>query len=242
MTKTYRIEGMTCNGCVASVQDALELSKSVNKAVIQLDAPQAIIEFKKELELEKLQEIIGEKGNYTIHKTGISEARNSNDPLPAKTLKTYKPLILIIAFILLVSTLSQYPFSHFSGFLWMRHFMAGFFLVFAFFKLLNFNGFAKSYKMYDIVAAKWNSWGYVYPFIELGLGLLYLINYAPFYTNIATAVILGISTVGVVKSNLEKRKIKCACLGDVFNLPMSTVTIVEDVTMVAMALIMLAII
>ena len=52
----------------------------------------------------------------------------------------------------------------------MRHFMAGFFIVFAFFKLLNIQGFADSYRMYDIVAAKWPGWGYVYPFVELALG------------------------------------------------------------------------
>ncbi|TNE79139.1 MAG: hypothetical protein EP332_12105 [Bacteroidetes bacterium] len=93
--------------------------------------------------------------------------------------------------------------------------------------------------MYDIVAAKWKSWGFVYPFIELVLGLLYLTNIAPLATNISTALILGISSIGVIKSNMDKKKIKCACLGDVFNLPMSTVTIVEDLSMVGMSLIML---
>ena len=121
----------------------------------------------------------------------------------------------------------------------MRHFMAGFFIVFAFFKLLNIEGFANSYQMYDIVAARWKTWGYVYPFVELALGIAYLINFAPFYTNITTAIILGISSIGVIESNINKRKIKCACLGDVFNLPMSTVTIIEDLTMVGMSIWML---
>jgi hypothetical protein len=96
-----------------------------------------------------------------------------------------------------------------------------------------------SYTQYDIVAAKWKGWAYMYPFVELILGILYLTNVVPFYTNIATALILGVSTIGVVQSNLNKKKIQCACLGDVFNLPMSTVTIVEDVTMVVMAVVML---
>ena len=117
--------------------------------------------------------------------------------------------------------------------------MAGFFIVFSFFKLLNLQGFANSYSMYDIIAEKWKSWGYAYPFVELVLGLLYLTNIAPLATNISTALILGISSVGVIKSNMDKKKIKCACLGDVFNLPMSTVTIVEDLSMVGMSLIML---
>ena len=120
----------------------------------------------------------------------------------------------------------------------MRHFMAGFFLVFSFFKFLNLSGFANSYAVYDLLAAKWKGWGYIYPFVELGLGILYLINVAPFETNFITIVVLGLSSIGVIKSNLDKRQIKCACLGDVFNLPMSTVTIVEDLTMVGMAVVM----
>ena len=124
--------------------------------------------------------------------------------------------------------------------LWMRHFMAGFFIVFSFFKLLNLEGFATSFQMYDIVSARWKGWGYIYPFVEMGLGLMYLIDLAPVATNIATVVVLGIGSIGVIKSNLDKKKIKCACLGDVFNLPMTTVTVVEDLSMVAMAAVMLA--
>ena len=75
--------------------------------------------------------------------------------------------------------------------------------------------------------------------VELALGVLYLLNIAPVLTSITTFVVLGVSSIGVIKSNLDKRKIKCACLGDVFNLPMSTVTIVEDLAMVAMAALML---
>ena len=93
--------------------------------------------------------------------------------------------------------------------------------------------------MYDIVAAKWNGWGKIYPFVELALGIAYLINFAPFYTNIVTVVVLGVSSIGVIQSNLNKKKIKCACLGDVFNLPMSTVTIIEDLAMVGMGVWML---
>jgi len=93
--------------------------------------------------------------------------------------------------------------------------------------------------MYDVVASKWKPWAFIYPFVELFLGVLYLINVYPVETNIATVVILGIGSIGVIQSNLNNRKIKCACLGDVFNLPMSTVTIIENFTMIIMALLML---
>ncbi|NQZ79065.1 MAG: heavy-metal-associated domain-containing protein, partial [Ekhidna sp.] len=193
--------------------------------------------------------LLGKKGDYKISEEKTEKqlaplpiiGKQKTVDLPDKSITTYQPLILIVGFISGVSFLSQYPFGEFSWMLWMRHFMAGFFLVFSFFKLLNIKEFASSYAMYDLLAAKWKTWGYIYPFVELGLGVSYLIDFNPIVTNWLTAVVLGFSSLGVIKSNLDKRKIKCACLGDVFNLPMSTVTIVEDVTMVAMAVAMLSI-
>ena len=93
--------------------------------------------------------------------------------------------------------------------------------------------------MYDIVAKKLFFWGFAYPFIELGLGIAYAINFNPLTTSIVTLVVMLISIIGVLQSVLNKQKIQCACLGAVFNLPMSTVTIIEDALMIAMSAIML---
>ena len=121
----------------------------------------------------------------------------------------------------------------------MNYFMAGFFIVFSFFKLLDLKGFADSYSMYDIVAKKIKLYGLIYPFIELALGIAYLIAFNPIVTNTATIIVMGVSSIGVIQSVLKKQKIQCACLGAVFNLPMSTVTIIEDLLMIAMATISL---
>jgi len=238
MVQKYKIEGMTCGGCVATVKRALENLEVVESANIQLEAPQGKLTLKHSVQLSALQKVIGK---YQISEIEIPKEEKKTEviDLPEKSITTYKPLLLIIGFIAGVSLLVQYPFDDFSGMLWMRFFMAGFFIVFAFFKFLNLEGFAMSYRMYDIIAAKWKGWGYIYPFVELLLGVLFLINVAPIFTNVATILILGISSIGVIRSVLDKQKIKCACLGDVFNLPMSTVTIVEDLSMVAMSAIML---
>ena len=118
---------------------------------------------------------------------------------------------------------------------WMRHFMAGFFLVFSFFKMLNLKGFAESYVMYDVVAKRLPAWAYIYAFTELALGIAFLINFNPLVTNSLTFIVMSISIIGVLQSVLNKKKIQCACLGAVFNLPMSTVTIIEDALMIAMS-------
>ncbi len=246
MTKEYTITGMTCNGCLAKVKRVINEIKEIQEATIQREYPQAKIVTNEALDLKEINLALKKAGNYFISEE-YQDALKSQLPkiikqesIAANSIVTYKPLILIVGFIALVTLLSQYPFNEFSRMLWMRHFMAGFFIVFAFFKLLNLQGFASSYRMYDIVAGKWNYWGNVYPFIELALGILYLINVAPYFTNMVTVIVLGISSIGVIKSNLNNKKIKCACLGDVFNLPMSTVTIVEDLSMMAMATTMLA--
>ena len=121
----------------------------------------------------------------------------------------------------------------------MRVFMSGFFILFSLFKMFDLQAFADSYSMYDIVARRFKAWGYIYAFIELGLVLLYAINYELLITNILTLVIMSIGITGVFQSVLNKREINCACLGVVFKLPMSTVTIIEDAAMIVMSGVMM---
>ena len=108
-------------------------------------------------------------------------------------------------------------------------------LVFSFFKMLNLKGFAESYVMYDVVAKRLPAWAYIYAFTELALGIAFLINFNPLVTNSLIFIVMSISIIGVLQSVLNKKKIQCACLGAVFNLPMSTVTIIEDALMIAMS-------
>lgn len=121
----------------------------------------------------------------------------------------------------------------------MRHFMAGFFLVFSFFKLLDLPAFAAAFSNYDVIASRCPAYGYVYPFLELALGVFYLVNWQLRFVNLATVVLMAIGTVGVVHTLMEKKKVRCACLGAALNLPVATVTLIEDAGMGLMALAML---
>jgi hypothetical protein len=67
------------------------------------------------------------------------------------------------------------------------------------------------------------------------LGIAFLVNFNPLITNSITFIVMSISIIGVLQSVLNKKKIQCACLGAVFNLPMSTVTIIEDALMIVMS-------
>lgn len=178
---------------------------------------------------------------YQLSEIKLSQPslQTGKDEKPLSWLATYKPILLIFAFITGITLLIEFVGSNFLWMRWMNNFMAGFFLIFSFFKMLNLKGFAESYSMYDIVAIRWNGWGYVYAFVELILGIAFLTEFNPILTSSVTFVIMSISIVGVIQSVLNKCKINCACLGDVFNLPMSTVTILEDVLMIGMSAIML---
>ena len=154
-------------------------------------------------------------------------------------LETFKPLILIFLFISGVSVIATIEGGQINLMKWMNYFMAGFFITFSFFKFLDLRTFADSYSMYDLLAKRVRTYGFVYPFIELAMGIAYLTHFAPNSTYIATIAVMGFSSLGVIRSVLNKKEIKCACLGAVFNLPMTTVTIIEDLLMVAMAVFML---
>ena len=121
----------------------------------------------------------------------------------------------------------------------MLDFMGLFYIVFSFFKLLDLKGFPQSFRMYDPLAKAIPVYGWIYPFIELTLGLMFLMRFQIDMALIATLIILGITTFGVTKTLLDKKSIQCACLGTALNLPMTKATFIENSIMIVMAVIML---
>jgi copper chaperone CopZ len=236
MTHTYQLTGMTCTGCEAKVKQNLMTVLNVTTVEVSKDTNTATISMDKHIALPDLQEAIGGKES----KYQISAMQHNEVAEQEKSwFETYKPILLIFSYITAITVLVQFSNQEFNWMQAMRHFMAGFFLVFSFFKMLNLKGFVESYVMYDVLAKRVPVWAYLYAFVELGLGIAYLINFNPYLTNVVTIIVMSISILGVLQSVLNKKKIQCACLGAVFNLPMSTVTIIEDGLMIAMSGLML---
>jgi hypothetical protein len=155
-------------------------------------------------------------------------------------LRAYYPLFLIAAYIIGVASINNIHGNEINWQGWMNQFMAGFFLIFSAFKFLDIRGFADGYAMYDLLARRWHAYGFIYPFLELSLGILYLTQWFPTYTQLATVIIMGFSSIGVINSLLKKQKFHCACLGTVLKVPLSSITLIEDLTMVVLAGIALA--
>lgn len=233
MTHAYKLTGMTCSSCEAKVKSSLLMLPGVTEAEVSKENETATITMEKYIALSVFQNALDSK--YTI-----AAAEHNETAEQAKSwLAIYKPVLLIFGYITGITLLIEGMHVEFSWMRWMNHFMAGFFLIFSFFKLLNLKGFAVSYAMYDIVAKQWSGWGYIYAFMELALGIAFLVGFNPILTNSITFVVMSVSIIGVLQSVFNKRKIKCACLGDIFNLPMSTITIIEDALMIGMSGIML---
>ena len=90
-----------------------------------------------------------------------------------------------------------------------------------------------------ILAKAISGYGFIYPFIEVALGLLFLLRLQIPIALIVTLVILGITTFGVTKTLINKEKMQCACLGTALKLPMTKATFIENTVMIIMAIIML---
>lgn len=236
MTHTYQLTGMTCSSCENKVKNNLLILPDVTAVEVSKEANTAIITMDNHIGLSALQQALG--GNESKYQISVDKHSDVKEETKSWAI-TYKPILLIFGYVTAMSFIVSIENNSISWMTFMRIFMAGFFLTFSFFKLLNLKAFAESYAMYDVVAKKLNSWGYIYAFIELGLGFNFALNFSPVIVNWVTLIVMTISILGVLESVLNKKKIQCACLGSVFNLPMSTVTIVEDAIMIAMSAAML---
>lgn len=147
-------------------------------------------------------------------------------------LKKYKPLIVILLVCVLFSVTQTTDHMDET----MRLFMGYFFVMFAMFKFFDVKGFVDGFSTYDLISKKFRPYGYIYPWIELALGTAFLVNYKPVETNIITVIVMLISGIGVLKSIFSGSKIKCACLGTTLDVPLTTVSVLENFGMAAMSL------
>jgi copper chaperone CopZ len=234
MKTILNIEGMHCQACVARLQQALSKVAGVTGARVTLTPPRAEVESDAPVSGTALEEAARSAGGYSVIPENV-------EPPPRTTASRQGlyPLWLIIFYIAGATGLAGWARGSLDWRSLLNDFMAGFFLVFSFFKLLDLQGFAAAYRMYDLVARAWRPWGFIYPFVELALGAAFLVRWQPQVVNAVTVVLMLVGAAGVLRSLLRKQEIRCACLGTALNLPMTTVTLVEDLAMAAMGATML---
>jgi len=233
MTHTYYVEGMTCSNCAAKIKSELLKLADVEAAGVSEKNNEAVITMSRHIPLAELQQAVSRAGKYSIAEKG-----NHGVEMQAASTQswiiTYKPILVIFAYIVLISSVIVYAYG-LTPADWMNFFMAQFFLVFSFFKMLDLKGFAEGYSTYDLLAKKWKPYGFIYPFIELIFGISLLIGASHHLLYVLIAVVMGFSLLGVINSLRKKQVIECACLGTIFKIPLGTVTLIEDALMAVMS-------
>jgi copper chaperone CopZ len=210
---TFAITGMTCNTCRNTVEATLKTLAA--DASVTLVPPQATTS--SPLNADDINTALAKVGKYRATTAAATKTKS--------WLATYYPLLLVIGLIAIASFAAQD---------WMNAFMGGFFAVFGALKLLDIPAFANAYARYDIIAKRFKPWGYAYPVIETALGLAFLFHFQlPIMLWVALAL-SSIGAIGVIQANLSKQTIQCACLGTAIQLPMSVVTVIENLGMAVM--------
>ncbi len=233
--KSVIITGMTCQNCVSKVKKALESENSIRAAEVKLAPESSLITSLFDLSLDELRSIISKVGNYDV--SPIMDNTDFFTKVKEK-IKTYKPLLLILLFVTVISSVVEYSNDAFDSMRWMRHMMAGFFVMLSFFKFLDWSGFVAAFRQYDIIAKPVSVYAWFYPILELFLGIWFILWIQPRILLMTVLVVLIVGTIGVIQANLNKTKIQCACVGTLFNLPMSEVTIIENTVMILMTITM----
>ena len=220
-------------GCKTFVEKKLNDLNQITNVKVDLENQEAIINMKKNIELEVLQKKITSK--YTISKK--ADTLTKEIEVKKTKFQQLKPLLIIFLYIIITTIFLHY--KNWSMDEAMLDFMGLFYIVFSFFKILDLKGFPESFRMYDPIAKVFPIYGWIYPFFETILGLMFLIRFEIKTALIFTIIFLGVTTVGVTKTLLERKKIQCACLGTALKLPMTEATFIENAIMILMALFIL---
>ena len=224
-TTTLAISGMSCNSCVKKVESALVQNQSFSSVSVSRNPDRIKLVAKTPVSVKQVNELL-----LPLKRYSVSEVTNK------ASLRELFPLFLILSYILITVLFIESAKSQWLLESVMSHYMAGFFIVFSFFKFLNLKGFADAFQTYDPIAKRFHGYGYVYAMFELLVGLAYLLVPNSILLNASVLLVLTISSIGVFGALKAKQRIQCACLGTIFNLPMTKVTLIENAMMMSMAI------
>ncbi len=152
-------------------------------------------------------------------------------------IKELFPLLLVILGIALFSFVRQ--FGSIDWMMYMMDFMGIFLLSFGLLKLVDLEGFAQGFASYDLIAKRFVPYGYMFPFIEIGLGFMYLAGIMLLWQNVLVLILAVLGMYSAYKVIVDKKQIRCVCLGTLFHIPMTWATFIENFLMALMIILML---
>jgi glutaredoxin len=157
--------------------------------------------------------------------------------VPDPNATSYRPVIALFAMTALMAMAASYAVSGSAFTLRAAEWFIGFsMVVLALLKLQNIESFATMFLNYDLLARRWVPYSYIYPFAE-GLAGILMVAGAAVWLSVPLALFIGtVGAVSVFKAvYVDKRELKCACVGGSSNVPLGFVSLTENLMMVAMA-------
>jgi len=258
MENIYQVRGMTCQGCADTIESGIAASLKVQSATIALEKSQLTIVSDVSYDESSIDTILSGLGNYRIASSGD----NSKLEIPLNNIQlissvttnpisnsfwstvidyffSKKPIFVALFMVVTASFALQLPSGSFELSSWMMDYMGIFFVLFSFLKLLNVTGFSNTFKEYDIIAKYIPFFAISYPFIELGLGLVFLSETFLLFAAIGTLLFMISQSIGVANSLHNSKQIRCACMGSAIDLPISALTLFENIIMITMSIYMI---
>lgn len=164
---------------------------------------------------------------------------NLDDP---KKSTSYTPVIMIFSVCALVAiALTVFHFESLLQIRTLEWFAALSMTVLALQKLQDVESFSTMFLNYDLLARRWVRYGYIYPFAEAGAGVLMIAG--GIFAKLGAPLALAIGTVGAISVfkavYIDKREVKCACVGGNSNVPLGFVSLTENLVMIVMGIWML---
>ena len=155
---------------------------------------------------------------------------------------SYTPVIAVFAVAALVSVaINRITGEPVAGVALVERLIAAAMMLLAMLKLQDVDRFATMFLNYDLLAKRQAPYAYAYPFLELGAGTLMLAGVLSWLSIPVALFIGGIGAASVFKAvYVDKRELKCACVGGNSNVPLGFVSLTENLMMVAMAVWMAA--
>lgn len=231
MHQMFNVKGMTCENCVENLKGILSSVNQIKNLHLTLNPPQIHFDSDKKFSDTDVNQLISPLKKYSVTEASHSRPATKEESI---SLIKYMPLILLFALSAGVPALNAVLGN--TGFeKWMHQFMGATLIALAYFKLVDLPKFAEAFSTYDPLSMKVYNYGYVYPFFELITGIGFILSIAVKPLSIFTILFFLPTTIGVIQALRAKRKFQCACLGTAFNLPLTKVTIVENVLMMAMS-------
>ena len=154
---------------------------------------------------------------------------------------TYQPIIAIFATTFLMAIAVAYAVTgSIASVTTLELFVAISMCVLGIMKLRDLYSFSNQFVTYDLLARRWVRYSYIYPFVEAGAGVLMIAEVFTWLAAPAALVIGSIGGISVLKAvYIDKRELKCACVGGDSNVPLGFISLTENVMMVGMAVWML---